>query len=650
MKKIFVRGPVLSATGYGEQSRFALRALRSRPDLFDVYIQPIPWGKSGWIWQDNELRQWMDEKIKTTQLLLSEKVLAPDISLQITIPNEFEKMCPINIGYTAGIETTKVSAKWLQKGNEMDKILVVSNHGKDTYVNTKIPLNDGREYKLNTPVDVVWECTPNPDEAESIEGFNPRHDFNFLVVSQFGPRKNFANTITWFVEKFQNEDVGLILKTHNKGASIIDLDNVEKSLAAVLEPFPNRKCSVSLLHGDLSEAQMKGLYEHDKVKCLINIAHGEGFGLPLFEAARAGLPIATIPWSGQLDFLQWDGKNLFNAIDCTLKPVSQEAVWDGVIQRDSQWAYADKDAYQACLRHIVENYEDCLEGASELQGKVLEHFNAQRLYKLFCDSVMGKSLETPKPVESISFCISTNGAKPEKTNLEIQSIKNTMKEADIPFEIIIAGDTTNFTDIDGVRLVDAADDAHNGRLAKLRNIAGAEVTSDTIVFADDDFIFPKNWAKRLIQYSNTTGWQVTANKILLPDGGRFWDRATVSPHKLVDYDHPQYHNQLYQTGGFWIMRTELFKEHQWDASIVINAEKTGGVNEDVEMSQRMHANNITLSFDKDNTVWHNDNTYKEYSSLTLKVDIIAKHLGVSPEVLIDEACSDFSSELEALSE
>jgi hypothetical protein len=286
MKKIFVRGPVLSATGYGEQSRFALRALRSRPDLFDVYIQPIPWGKSGWIWQDNELRQWMDEKIKTTQLLLSEKVLAPDISLQITIPNEFEKMCPINIGYTAGIETTKVSAKWLQKGNEMDKILVVSNHGKDTYVNTKIPLNDGREYKLNTPVDVVWECTPNPDEAESIEGFNPRHDFNFLVVSQFGPRKNFANTITWFVEKFQNEDVGLILKTHNKGASIIDLDNVEKSLAAVLEPFPNRKCSVSLLHGDLSEAQMKGLYEHDKVKCLINIAHGEGFGLPLSSKLR----------------------------------------------------------------------------------------------------------------------------------------------------------------------------------------------------------------------------------------------------------------------------------------------------------------------------------------------------------------------------
>jgi hypothetical protein len=388
MKRIFVRAPVLSATGYGEQSRFALRALRSRPDLFDVYIQPIPWGESGWIWQDNEFRQWMDERIKTTQMLLSERVLAPDASLQITIPNEFERMCPINIGYTAGIETTKVSPQWLQKGNEMDRILVVSNHGKDTYVNTKIPLSDGKEYKLETPVDVVWECTPNPEESEPIPGFAPRHDFNFLVVSQFGPRKNFVNTITWFVEKFQNDEVGLVLKTHNKGASIIDLANVESSLAAVLESFPDRKCSVSLLHGDLSEAQMKALYEHDKVKCLVNIAHGEGFGLPLFEAARAGLPIATIAWSGQLDFLQWDGENLFNEIDYDLKPVSANAVWDGVIQRDSQWAYADKDSYQSCLKNIVDSYDDCLSNASVLRDKVVESFKPESLYELFCNSIV----------------------------------------------------------------------------------------------------------------------------------------------------------------------------------------------------------------------------------------------------------------------
>jgi len=621
MKKIFVRGPVLSATGYGEQSRFALRALRSRPDLFDVYIQPTPWGESGWIWQDNELRQWMDERIKTTQMLLSEKVLAPDISLQITIPNEFEKMCPINIGYTAGIETTKVSPQWLQKGNEMDKILVVSNHAKDTYVNTKVPLSDEQEYKLETPVDVVWECTLDSEESEPIPGFNPRHDFNFLVVSQFGPRKNFVNTIAWFVEKFQNEEVGLILKTHNKGASIIDLGNVENSLTAILESFPDRKCSVPLLHGDLSEAQMKALYEHDKVKCLVNIAHGEGFGLPLFEAARAGLPVATIPWSGQLDFLQWDGKNLFNAIDCTLKLVSANAVWDGVVQRDSQWAYADKDAYQACLKKIVDNYDDSLLIASELQGKVLQHFNAERLYRLFCDSVLGKSLETPKPLEAISFCIPTNGAKPEKTRLTINSIKKEL--GDFPHEIIIAGDIDSFTDIKGVTLVDQKAAAHSRKVATLRNASGDASQHDSIVWLDDDILLSKGWLDEALCHSKDTYWDVLGNRLLNPDGTRHWDRATLKPHKMVDYDHPQYDKNLYQTSGFIMARREVFENVRWDDNCLVRGDQEGGMSEDVKFSLDLIKAGYQLSFNEAAKVWHNDDSYTQYSNLCVKKQMLA---------------------------
>lgn len=162
MKKIFVRGPVLTQSGYGEQSRFALRALRSRPDLFDVYIQPTGWGNCGWIWQDTEFRRWMDEKITETQIKLQQKELIPDISLQVTIPNEFQRLAPINIGYTAGIETDRCSLEWLQKGNQMDKILVVSNHSKSSYAGTTPKSTNpetGEElvYRLETPVDVVWE-------------------------------------------------------------------------------------------------------------------------------------------------------------------------------------------------------------------------------------------------------------------------------------------------------------------------------------------------------------------------------------------------------------------------------------------------------------------------------------------------------------
>ena len=59
-----------------------------------------------------------------------------DISLQVTIPNEWEKIAPINIGYTAGIETTKIAPQWIEKARLMDKIIVVSNHSKSVYNDT----------------------------------------------------------------------------------------------------------------------------------------------------------------------------------------------------------------------------------------------------------------------------------------------------------------------------------------------------------------------------------------------------------------------------------------------------------------------------------------------------------------------------------
>ena len=107
-KRILVKGPVLSRSGYGEQSRFALKCLRSREDELEIFIIPINWGKCGWVWEDNEERQWIDEQIKKTAMYVAQGGQF-DVSLQIGIPNEWEKLAPINVGYTAGIETTKVS-------------------------------------------------------------------------------------------------------------------------------------------------------------------------------------------------------------------------------------------------------------------------------------------------------------------------------------------------------------------------------------------------------------------------------------------------------------------------------------------------------------------------------------------------------------
>jgi len=405
-KKIFVRGPVLSQSGYGEQSRFALRALKSREDLFDVFIQPLPWGQTGWIWEESEFREWMDSRIKLTQVLLQKKQLQPDISLQISIPNEFQKLAPINIGYTAGIETDKVAPVWLQKGNEMDKILVVSNHAKSTYANTTVfartsPDGEDFKYSMTKPIDVVWEKTPKA-EPQEIPNLNLDYDFNFLMVSQMGARKNFNNALSWWVEEFIDQEVGLVVKTNIRNNSNIDWEYMQKQMSSMLSKYPDRKCKVYLLHGDLSSGQMAWLYRNDKIKSLVNIAHGEGFGLPMFEAAREGLPIVTIGWSGQVDFLTHDGKDYFQPVQFTLQPIQKEAHWEGVLQKESNWAFADQGSYKMVLRKTYKNWDDAKKLADELIPIIEDKFSDETLFAGFVNAINSDEVDIDDWLEELS--------------------------------------------------------------------------------------------------------------------------------------------------------------------------------------------------------------------------------------------------------
>ena len=135
-KRVLVRGPALSRSGYGEQCRFAIRALRSRPDLFEVFVKNLPWGRTGQISMDSEDHAWITQNMLRTDAYLKQKG-SFDIAIPVTVPNEFERLAPLTIGYTAGIETTKVAPDWLQKANPtVDSMIVGSRHSKKVFENT----------------------------------------------------------------------------------------------------------------------------------------------------------------------------------------------------------------------------------------------------------------------------------------------------------------------------------------------------------------------------------------------------------------------------------------------------------------------------------------------------------------------------------
>ena len=66
-KKILVRGPALSISGYGVQTRFALHALKRYEEYFDIFLTNINWGQTGWLYEDTEERRWLDYTITKTK-------------------------------------------------------------------------------------------------------------------------------------------------------------------------------------------------------------------------------------------------------------------------------------------------------------------------------------------------------------------------------------------------------------------------------------------------------------------------------------------------------------------------------------------------------------------------------------------------------
>ena len=388
-KKILLKGPLLTRSGYGEQARFALRSLLSREDLFDIYIQPLRWGNTSWLNEDTEQRRWIDQNIEKTIGYIQQGG-SFDVSLQVTIPNEFEKLAPVNIGYTAGIETTKIAPQWIEKINQMDTVIVVSEHSKDVIQNTEYRARyeeTGQEFTLKTqvPIKSVGYPVKTFDSLPDLD-LNIDTAYNFLTVSQFGPRKNLTNTIKWFIDEFRDEDVGLVLKSNIAKNCLMDRSRLHKDLVSFVNKQGPKTCKVYLLHGDMTDEEMHSLYNHSKINAFVSLPHGEGFGLPIFEAGYSGLPVVTVGWSGQLDFLSNNGKDDdFYNVAFDIQPVQDEVVWDGVLIKDSMWAYARESSAKEQMRACYEDTKN-RDRDTKLQTRLLNDFSDTKMYEKFVDA------------------------------------------------------------------------------------------------------------------------------------------------------------------------------------------------------------------------------------------------------------------------
>ena len=101
MKRVILRGPALTMSGYGVHTRQIARWLLSLPNI-DLTIQALPWGITPWtINRNDDLTREIMNRCKP----ISGKF---DISFQVQLPNEWDSnLADVNIGITAGVETDR---------------------------------------------------------------------------------------------------------------------------------------------------------------------------------------------------------------------------------------------------------------------------------------------------------------------------------------------------------------------------------------------------------------------------------------------------------------------------------------------------------------------------------------------------------------
>jgi len=387
--KVFLSSPCLTLSGYGEHSRFIYRALKSREDLFDIYMEPVKWGNCRWLSNFDKEREEMEAIFyKTAHAKASTNgMIYYDVNIEVKIPTEWKQRSLTNIGVTSGIETIKALPNWNEAANKMDLIIVESEHAKQCFDTT-------------CPIEVVSFPERSMKETKEFD-LKLETDFNFLLVSQLISRKNIPETIYAFLEEFNNDaDVGLVAKISTGLDSFREMEKLEGIIKKLIKTkFEDKKCKIYLVFGYLNAEEMNYIYTHENIKALVTMTKGEGFGLPIFEAACSGMPVIAPFFSGQKDFLSMPVKKngkyknecMAAKIDYSLGKVLPEDCWGTelgpIVGPEQIWAYPSKASCKFKMRSMKNNYGSFKKKAKILQNYLVENLTKEKQYALIVDAI-----------------------------------------------------------------------------------------------------------------------------------------------------------------------------------------------------------------------------------------------------------------------
>lgn len=411
-KPVFIIScPVDTYSGYGARSRDIVKSI-IESDKYDVKVLPQRWGDTpGGFLNDHKQWQFLNKHI------IPNIQSKPDIWMQITIPNEFQAVGKYNIGCTAGIESTGCDVTWVEGINRMNMTWTSSQHSKGVFESLKFEKRNKQNnqiegtVKCEKPIHVVFEGVnldlykhiPNDNNTLDLNSIKP--GFNFLFVGHWmqgdigHDRKNVGLMIKYFIDLYKNKNSspGLILKASSGRNSYYGRETLLTKIKKIKSTYPldTKFPPIYLLNGNLTDEQMNELYNHPKVKCMISITKGEGYGRPLAEFGLSKKPIIASGWSGQIDFL--------HPMHTTLLPGNLENVHPSAannwLKKDYQWFQVSGKHFQNALKSVHQKYKKFVVPAKKQGHHIKTEFSYEAMRDLVGNILDANIPEFPKQVE-----------------------------------------------------------------------------------------------------------------------------------------------------------------------------------------------------------------------------------------------------------
>jgi len=403
--------PIDCYSGYSARSRDVVKALIEL-DKYDVKILPQRWGSTPMNFiESNPEWEFLNQYILTNPTSNQQ----PDIWCQITVPNEFQPIGKFNIGITAGIESTIAPAEWVEGCQRMDLVLGSSQHTIDVLRNSKF---EKRDQNTNQQVGII-EWTKDgevlfegantdvykSDSKPCMVDFNVKEDFAYLFCGHWigntpigEDRKNITLLIKAFYETFKNKSKkpALILKTTQVGSSYADRNEIIKRIKAIASTVNSKNLpNVYLLHGEFSDEEMNSIYNHSKVKAMVSLTKGEGFGRPLLEFSLTNKPIITTNWSGHTDYLH---ESYTTLLPGTLTPIHLSSA-NNMLLAEAKWFSVDSGYVGYYLKDMFENYKNYTDNGKRQGYHSRTNFSYEKMKSLLGDILSDKLPNFPTRVE-----------------------------------------------------------------------------------------------------------------------------------------------------------------------------------------------------------------------------------------------------------